>query len=876
MITVIRMRTDHIENPLGIDEARPCLAWALESDQANLVQTGYQIQVTACLDSLGPDFTQPVWDSRTVSTNQCLGILYDGPALKSRTRYWWRVMASTNQQPGLVTSPVAWFETGILTPAEWQARFITAETQPQPGKSSAVTCLRKDFSVDEDIVSARLYATALGLYEIGLNDQRVGDWLFTPGWTSYENRLLYQTYDVTNIVKRGANTLDASLAPGWYKGDLAWKKQRNFYGKQTALLAQLHIRFADGREEIVATDTSWQGADSPTLFAELYHGEIHDARRQAADRRPVKTVSFPLGRLRAQDGVPVRRQEVLKPVAFHTTPRGEKVLDFGQNLSGWVRFKVQGLSGDRVVLNHAEVLDSKGNFYTKNLRTARCTLDYTLVGGSVEQYEPRFTSMGFRYVQVVEWPVEVKPEDFEAVVIHSDMEVTGEFECSHPLLNQLHHNILWGMKGNFLDVPTDCPQRNERLGWTGDAQVFARTASFLMDTAPFYRKWLRDLAADQLPDGGVPFVVPDVLATVAQREKKFKNHHSATGWGDAAVILPWTMWICYGDKKVLEEQYPSMKAWVDCIHGHTGDGLIWNTGFHFGDWVALDAKEGSYFGATPNDLTATAFFAHSTRLLADTAAVLGKSVDEKHYRSLHEAIVAAFQEEFLTPRGRLAARTQTAHILALQFDLVQASTKPRTIATLLSLLEENDGHLVTGFLGTPYFCEALSGNGQTQAAWNLLLKEDFPSWLYQVKAGATTIWEHWDGLKPDGTMWSAQMNSFNHYAYGSIGEWLYRVAAGLDFDPSAPAGQLLVFHPHPGGGLTHARAACRTPLGRTSIAWKIEDGHMSIEVEVPPNATARLVLPFEVTGVPGQATSFGSGKHRFSYEVAYLSNLTPG
>ncbi len=430
-----------------------------------------------------------------------------------------------------------------------------------------------------------------------------------------------------------------------------------------------------------------------------------------------------------------------------------------------------------------------------------------------------------------------------------------------------------------MDVPTDCPQRDERLGWTGDAQVFARTACFLTQAAGFYRKWLRDLAADQRPDGGVPFVVPDVLTDIAEHDPMMRQTHSSCGWGDAAVICPWTVYESYGDQRILENQYASMKAWVEYIRAHAQDGVLWNTGFHFGDWVALDAKEGSYFGATPNDLVATAFYAQSTRLLGQASSVLGKQEEAGEYRQLSERIVEAFRKEFFTPGGRLAARTQTAHVLALAFDLVPEHHRQRCVETLLALLSEHGGHLTTGFLGTPYICKALSDNGKLEEAYALLLREDFPSWLYQVKQGATTIWEHWDGIKPDGTMWSSTMNSFNHYAYGAVGEWLHRVVAGLDMDPLVAGWKSIVMRPGPGGGITWARAAHETPFGRASISWKIEQERMNVEVVVPHNTTAHVILPGASAGRveaedarvrkcdAGAMADIGSGRRTFSWQL---------
>ena len=524
-----------------------------------------------------------------------------------------------------------------------------------------------------------------------------------------------------------------------------------------------------------------------------------------------------------------------------------------------------------------KVLDAKGNVYLDNLRKARQTVNYTLKGGEEEAFHPNFTFQGFQYVKVAKYPGEVKLENFEAVAVHSNMKPTGTFECSNPDINQLQHNILWGLKGNFVDIPTDCPQRDERLGWTGDAQIFCRTASYLMDTYTFFSKWLKDVEADQTPEGGVPHVVPDILAGKSESNWLLaQGTHSATAWADVAVIMPWTLYLTFGDTEILKKQYDSMKAWIDFMYRHS-EGPLWNYKLQFGDWVALDAKEGSYFGATPNDLTCSAYYAYSTEIFSKIAKVLGKDDDYKMYSKLHSEIVEGFQKEFFTPTGRMAARTQTAHIIALYFKLVPDKFKEKTVNTLLELLKENDGHLVTGFVGTPYFCHALSQNGHTKEAYDLLLKDDFPSWLYQVKAGATTVWEHWDGIKPDGTMWSSDMNSFNHYAYGAVGEWLYRAVAGIEVDEGNAGYKHSIIHPHIGGGLEYVKANYASVYGDVSVSWKVEGDNISMEVDVPHNTSATIILEqaksvsadaeLQFTeNADGLSAQAGSGKYQFSYK----------
>jgi len=851
-MTVYDLRTENQTRPLGLGEFHPRFSWKLRAEEKNVVQKTWQVQV-----STNDTFTKIFWDSGVVTSDQSHFVPYSGPALSPQTRYWFRVKVTTTAG-NADWSAAEWFETALdpkfSMPGKWNLPFISPEG-PKEGKSSAAKALKKEFSLPFVPVSARVYATALGLYELTVNGKKVSEAVFTPGWTAYQKRLAYQTYDVTALLKKGANQLGALLGPGWYKGELTWMRSRNLWGKQLALSALLEVTGSDGQSLTLTTDGSWLAAESALTYTEIYHGEVYDARRESTEIWvAAQVIKTPKISIVAQEGPLVLPQERFAAKKI-VTPQGGEVYDFGQVLTGWVKFTVQGKAGDKVVLSHAETLDAKGNFYTKNLRNALQRIEYTLKGGGKETFEPRFSFQGFRYIRIEEGAALVDTKKLEAVVLHSAMTPSLEFECSHAGLNQLHHNINWGWKGNALDVPTDCPQRDERLGWSGDAQIFAATAARLYQVDGFFRKWLRDVRADQHADGSIPFVIPDVLLRNPKKEPMMKGSPAgSTGWGDVAVIGPWQVWLASGDQRLLDESWPMMKGWVEFIRGKARDGLLWDTGFHFGDWVALDAKEGSFFGATPNDLTATAYYAYSTELLAKTARILGKEKEATTYEKLHGRIVKAFQTEFLTPRGRLAARTQTAHILALVFGLIPQEHQARTIADLAALLEETDGHLTTGFLGTPAFCDALTGAGRLDLAYQLLLKEDYPSWLYQVSKGATTVWEHWDGLKPDGTMWSTKMNSFNHYAYGAVGDWMYRTIGGITLDPKAPGYKHIVFQPQPGGGLTHSKQKVESAYGPVSMEWTIAEGTWTLNFEVPPNTTATLVLP-------SGTTQYGSGKN---------------
>jgi alpha-L-rhamnosidase len=594
----------------------------------------------------------------------------------------------------------------------------------------------------------------------------------------------------------------------------------------------------------------------------------------------VRVASYPNDNLIAPEGPPVRRIEELTPVKILSSPSGQTIVDMGQNMVGWVRLSVTGPAGAAVTLRHAEVLDQKGNFYTENLRAAAQQVVYTLKGGGPEVFEPRFTFQGFRYVLVEGFPGSLALDNLKGIVVHSDVTPASEFSTSDTLINQLQHNIRWGQKGNFVDVPTDCPQRDERLGWTGDAQAFSRTAAFNMNVAGFFTKWLKDVAADQLDSGAVPHVVPDVLT------RPERPAAASAGWADAAVIIPWNMYLSYGDRRVLETQYPSMTKWVEYMQRRAGDDYLWTEDFTFGDWLAYATTRSDYPGATTGkDLIATAFFAHSTDLLARTAAVLGKADDRAKYEALLEKIKAAFVKEFVTPEGRVGENTQTAYVLALQFDLLPKELRARAAERLVAEIRERK-HLTTGFLGTPYLLHVLSDYGYLDDAYMLLQRKEYPSWLYPVTKGATTIWERWDGIKADGSFQDAGMNSFNHYAYGAVGEWMYRVMAGLDIDEAAPGYKHILIAPQPGGAFTEVNASHDTPYGRARSHWtKTADG-FALDVEIPANATATIRLPRTkldavgeggkpVQGLAGISASrqdgdsavidVGSGQYRFSW-----------
>jgi alpha-L-rhamnosidase len=844
-LRVERLRTDGREDPIGLGHRVPRFSWQLRSEARGVRQSAWQVRVAASVADLKRG--RPlVWDSGRVASEESILRPYGGPALVSGRRYVWQVQVWGGAGAASGWSAPASFEIGLLEPTDWKASWIEPGLKEESGAQPS-PMLRRAFALTRAVRSARAYVTSHGLYELYLNGARVGDEVLTPGWTSYATRLQYQTYDVTSLLRRGPNVAGAILGSGWYRGNIGFSGKRGHYGDTLALLAQIVVTYADGSVETIGTDAGWKAATGPILMSEIYHGETYDARLEPEgwdtpafdDSRwaPVRVAQFGRDNLVAPEGPPVRRVEEVKAKAILKTPSGLTVVDMGQNMVGWLRLTVRGPAGTTVTLRLAEVLDKSGEFYTANLRSAKQTVTYTLRGGRTETYEPHFTFQGFRYVAVAGYPGELTLDSLTGVVVHSAMATAGEFSASMPQLNQLQHNIRWGQKGNFVDVPTDCPQRDERLGWTGDAQAFARTAAFNADVSGFFTKWLKDVAADQLPNGSVPFVVPDVLSA------KDRPAAGSAGWGDAAVIIPWTMYLTYGDPKFLADQYDSMVKWVGFMRDRAGDDFVWSGDFHFGDWLAFATTRSDYPGATTSkDLIATAFYAHATDLLARSARVLGKTEDAATYARQLERIKAAFVNEFVTPAGRVGEATQTAYVLALQFDLLPEGMRANAAGRLAAEIRERK-HLTTGFLGTPYLCHVLSRYGYLDEAYMLLERQEYPSWLYPVTKGATTIWERWDGIKPDGSFQDEGMNSFNHYAYGAIGEWMYGVMAGLEIDEAAPGYKHFFVQPRPGGTITAASATHETPYGAARSAWTLGGGRFELAVDVPPNTTATVRLP---------------------------------
>jgi alpha-L-rhamnosidase len=836
--TVTEMLCENMRDPVGVTVVRPRFTWKISSDQNATMQVAYELVVS--------NAKQKVWNTGKVPSDQSVFVSYNGQKLDPDTKYSWQVRLWDNHGNVSPWSKASTFHTAFFDSSSWRAKWIGIGFE-EDKKNRPAQYFRNTINISKEIAQATAYITSQGMYEASINGKKIGNAYLTPGWTSYKKRLQYQTYDVAAMLKKGKNALAAILGNGWFRGTLGWTNNVDIYGKELGLLLQINVVYKDGTRDYFITDEKWKSSYGEILSNEIYHGEEIDARKKQqgwnlpdyndSKWNAVKILNTGYKHLIATENEPITLHETLQPVRVFTTPKGEKVLDFGQNLVGWVKVKVSGRAGDSVVIKHAEVLDKFGNFYIDNMRSARTTAAYVLAGSGVEEFEPHFTFFGFRYIKVEGYKGELKPENFVAMVLHSDMKLSGNFTSSDPLVNQLQKNIQWGQKGNFLDVPTDCPQRDERLGWTGDAQVFSRTAAFNFNVHNFFNKWLKDVQTDQLENGSVPFVIPNVLGAGAA---------GSTGWADVATIIPWNMYLVYGDKKVLETQYASMKAWVGYMEKNAKDDL-WNKGFHFGDWLfyrPFDDNDGRA-AVTDKYMIAQCFYAHSLQLLIKAAHVLDIKDDVDFYTQRLKKVKDAYVKEYMTSSGRLVSGTQTAYVLALQFDMLPESLRTSAVEKLVDNIQSYNTHLSTGFLGTPYLCEVLTRYGRADMAYQLLMQKTFPSWLYPVKMGATTIWERWGGMHPDSTFEPASMNSFNHYAYGAIGDWMYRSVVGIDNEDGSVGYKKIRIKPYVVDSLKNAGAYLDTYYGRISNSWRIDGSSIHMEATVPANTTAVVYFPSE-------------------------------
>ena len=852
-VDVTSLKVNHVSNPTGIT-GNPTFSWIGVSDRNCDVQSAYEIKV---FDVDG----RTVWNTGKVLSDNSIAVKYAGAELKAASRYSWQVRIWDSQGKASRWSAKETFVTG-LPREDWKAAWIA------PEMTEASPLLRCGFSVKKPVKCAIAYFTAHGVYEPFLNGAKIGDAYMAPGYTSYNHHLMYQTYDITALLRKGDNVLGAELARGWYLSNMGWTDMKsfkyNYSGDCMAFLGQIVITYKDGTQEIVCTDGGWKASTGGVLHSTIYDGETFDAAKvpqgwctasfDDSAWTQVTVENYGYDNLAPQENEPVRVEQTVDAKGLIVTPKGELVIDFGQNLVGSEVISFAGKPGQEIVISHAEVLDENDNFYTHNLRSAKAQSRY-ICDGTRRDYTTRFTFYGFRFIKIEGIAKEdINLADFKAQVRFSDMEPTGSFVCSDGRVNQLQSNIQWGLRGNFVDVPTDCPQRDERLGWTGDAEIFARTATFNRATYAFYSKWLKDLAFDQWPDGQVTDVVPMIHGLVGA------GH---VGWADAATIIPWTVYMAYGDHQILEDQYESMKRWVDFIVGAAGDSYLWNTGWHYGDWLAFDVDNdvAGRSSVTYVPLLQQCHFANSATIMADAAKVLGRTEDEAYYRNVAAKAREAFCKSYMTADGHLVSHTQTAYVVALAYDMVPEDMRPLLAANLKERVDSY-GHITTGFLGTSHITTVLTACGLDETAYKLLLHEGYPGWLYPVTMGATTIWERWNSMMPDRTIPDNGMNSFNHYSYGAIGDWLYREAAGIK--EAAPGFKKICIKPHLGGGFTYMKAEENTPYGWASSSWKIEGGVFTLEVEIPFNTTAEIYVP----GKDGYTChEVGSGKYIFSSEM---------
>ena len=840
----VRLRCEHREDTPCIDDPAPRLSWQLESDGVDQRQTGYHLVVEHDGHTL--------WDSGMVEGSASVDVAYAGRPLPAGALCTWRVRVRDQDDRLSDWSHPASFRVGL---AAWTASWIRRDRRydpavPVPGEGGEVDpddallgqlppCpyFRRRFQLRGDVAGATLYATARGVLALELNGARVGDAVLSPGWTDYRARIEYETHDVTELLRRGTNVVGAVLGDGWYAGMVGFDARRrgNHYGRELELLCELHLEYADGSREVVVSDGQWEATTGPLRYSDLLMGERRDARCEAGPWRPVLTRERDHVTLVPQRAQPIRVTEELRPVSVERRGADTHIVDFGQNMVGWTRLVVSGKRGTRVQMRFAEILEPDGSLHLDNLRSARQLDTYVLAGEAEEVFEPRFTFHGFRYVEVT------GVDDFELLgrVVHSDTPRTGWFECSDELVNHLWRNINWSQRGNFLSVPTDCPQRDERLGWLADAQVFLPTASLNMDVAAFMTKWGHDILDAQLSDGAFTDVAPRLIV----------ERNGAPAWSDAGVIVPWTLWRRYGDRRLLERHWPAMERYMDYLLRHNPD-LLWTAqrGNDYGDWLSVGEQ-------TPREVLATAYWAYDAMLMSEMADALGLRDRTEHYERLRAGIRAAFNAAYVGDDAYIEGDTQTVYLLALHMGLLPDEVRARAAERLVENIRRNGGHLTTGFVGVGLLGPTLSESGYADVAYELLTKDSFPSWGYSIRHGATTIWERWDGWTEDRGFQTAAMNSFNHYSLGSIGQWLYEYVAGIR--TVEPGYERVLIAPEP-GPLEWARATYRSVRGPITSVWRQDEDSFSLDVEIPPNVMATVLLP------NGETHEIGSGPRSFS------------
>ncbi|CAN5629813.1 alpha-L-rhamnosidase [soil metagenome] len=830
--TIRHLRCERLTDPLGMNEPAPRLSWCLSTDRKGAHQASYRVRVGR------EEGSADLWDSGQIESGVPMAN-YGGTPLSPHEKAYWQVEVRDEKGATTQSATASWSK-GVT---DWAAEWIGGPMTGGPYTSIPSATLSREFRLEEAPARAMLYITALGIYVSEMDGNRVGDQELAPGWTVYSKRVRYQAYDLTGIAE-GSHKWTIELGDGWYCGHILWQG-RGYYGDRPLAKAELHLWYVDGRHEVIPTDGAWDATYGPRLQADLLMGEHVDARLGEEITAPVRV---------AQKDVPIVHQanEPIKVVKEITPISIERkgdcwLVDMGQNMVGRVRLRAKGRRGQTLRLRHGEILDEKGNLYLANLRSAEQMDYYTLRGDEEgEIFEPRFTFHGFRYVEIRGLSEEPKSEDVIGVVMRSGYEPAGGFKCSSELVSQLQRNIEWGWWGNSLDVPTDCPQRDERLGWTGDAQVFCRTASFISDAGAFWEKYVRDLADEQGPEGQIPPVAPTTEAV---------GHDGGPAWADAIAIVPWDTYESTGDSHMLRAALPAMERYLGWLDSTAHEGIRCGPEWHgfggFGDWLNIDAP-------TPHDLIGTAFAAFSADRIARAAAVVGDALLEEKAKASHAKFKAAFQRQYVTPAGLVIPGTQTAYLLALHFDLIE--DRATAVEALVRDIRRRGNRLSTGFVGSPYLNHVLTAEGRSDVAFDLMNQTQWPSWLYAVTQGATTIWERWDGWTHDKGFQDVGMNSFNHYAYGAIGDWLYRSVAGIA--PAEPGYRRIEMQPHVGGDLTWVEAWHDSPYGRIESSWRADGGRFIWDVVVPPGTIAEAFPP----GRNAQSQGVTENEGRFELE----------
>lgn len=829
---VVGLRCEGLESPKLVDTASPRFSWRVESERRGARQAAYRLRLKSF-----PHSEEVLWDSGVVASGESQWVCGVGLRLEACSDYVWQVRIWDEEDRASRWSEFSSIESGLMGEA-WPASWISDGQTVAVGEAPPARYFRNDIYLPQKAIKARLYVSAFGVVQPWINGQCISADCFAPGWPDYRKRVYYVSYDVTNYLREGGNVLGIVLGDAWYSGTLFLDHQ---YDATPRFSAWIEIVWDDGSIQRVDMESEWKWKTGPILANGIYFGETYDARLEDPNWsssvqldeawQPVVVEKDPEVSIDARISPPVRRIEELLPVEQSQTSSGAHLYDLGQNMVGWVRLKVKAEAGDEITIRFSEMLEKDGSIHTANLRTAQATVRYTAKGGGeIEIWEPSFTFFGFRYVELV-GVVEPLADAITGVVVHTDLKRTGYFECSNPLLNKLYSNTLWGQKGNFLELPTDCPQRDERLGWTGDAQVFCNTALFNMDAGNFYRQWLaavRD-SFKEGPDGGFGSVAP--VTGFA---------HGSAGWADGGAVVPWVAWLHTGDRALLEENFDAICDWVDLLRDSAPDGIrISKEGW--GDWLAPWHKPKE--APTPYQMIATAYYAYSTQIAIWIAEELGRDDKVVEYKELLAVVKAAFQKEYIAPDGKIVSDEQTAYLLALAFDLVSDEQREAMVGHLEKAIAAKDDHLATGFIGTPLIAPTLSKVGKTDLAYKVVQKEAYPGWLYSVKNGATTIWERWDSWTPEEGFNPGGMNSFNHYAYGAVVEWFYQTVAGIRLDPRSPGWKNFIVAPEIGDDLSYAAAKVETPYGEVVSSWKRKGECFEIEIAVPANSTVRVTLP---------------------------------